>query len=222
MTAEVDPSSACYVRFYHENFQRDKPHLLTLIKRATKGDQQSKDDLDTLRSDISSLKDMLRSTVAEYDRKLAELSYEHNRRISSMNAEFDKLASLVQHALGVNVANLPSGSTPSGTTYFINGTNLATSFLPQQHLAMAFPQVPSGANIVTVQSTQQPSANTDMLRSLSQAAVSLHNNESESSKPAKKRPITETSVKPKKKVAKVKSTGIEGKKTEKQGVAEAE
>lgn len=220
LTAEVDPSSACYVRFYHENFQRDKPHLLSLIKRATKGDQQSKDDLDTLRSDISTLKDMLRNTVADYDRKLAELSYECNRRISSMNAEYDKLAALVQHALGVNVANLPSGNNPSGTTYFINGTNLATSFLPQQHLAMAFPQVPSGTNIVAVQPAQPPAGNNDMLRSLSQAAVSLHNNESESSKPAKKRPVTETNIKTKKKAGKIKR--VEGKKAGKQDVVEAE
>jgi hypothetical protein len=138
-----------------------------------------------------------------------------------MNAEYDKLASLVQHALGVNVSNLPAGSNPTGTTYFINGTNLATSFLPQQHLAMAFPQVPSGANIVTVQpAMQQPAGNTDMLRSLSQAAVSLHNNESESSKPAKKRPVTETNVKTKKKVVKVKR--VEGKKVLKQDDVDAE
>ena len=153
---------------------------------------------------------MLRNTVADYDRKLAELSYECNRRISSMNAEYDKLASLVQHALGANVANLPAGSNPTGATYFINGTNLATSFLPQQHLTMSFPQVASGANIVAVQPAQQPAQNNDMLRSLSQAAVSLHNNESESSKPAKKRPITDTNMKTKKKAGRVKR--IEAKK----------
>lgn len=208
LTAEVDPSSACYVRFYHENFQRDKPHLLSLIKRATKGDQQSKDDLDTLRNEISNLKEMLRNTVTDYDRKLAELSYECNRRISSMNAEYDKLASLVQHVLGVNAANaagMQTGGNPPGTAYLINGANFTTSFLPQQQL-VAFPQVGSGTSILAVQPAPQPSTNTDMLRSLSQAAVSLRSTESEVSKPAKKRPVTETAVKAKKKVLKVKRT----------------
>jgi hypothetical protein len=232
LTSEVDPSSACYVRFYHENFQRDKPHLLSLIKRATKGDQQSKDDLDTLRQEISNLKDMLRNTVTDYDRKLAELSYECNRRISSMNAEYDKLAALVQHVLGVNVAannGLTPGSNANGTTYFINGTNLGTSFIPQQlgapsghatQLSVAFPHVSSGSNVVAVQNAPQPAPNTDMLRSLSQAAVSLHNNENESTKPSKKRPITETPTKGKKKVTKVKR--IDGKKPTKQTIIKDE
>ena len=66
---------------------------------------------------------------------------------------------------------------------------------------------------------QQPEQNNDMLRSLSQAAVSLHNNESESSKPAKKRPITDTNMKTKKKAGKVKR--IEAKKA-KEDVVDAE
>lgn len=188
MTSEVDPSSTCYVRFYHENFQRDKPELLVHIKRATKGDQQSKDDLDTLRGDITNLKEMLRNTVADYDRKLAELSYECNRRISSMNAEYDKLAALVQHFLGVNVANggFPSSS---GTAFFINGTNLTTSLMPAQlgappSSAAAFPpatapNASTGTNaalpVVPPNASKATASGADMLRSLSQAAE-LHEN----------------------------------------------
>jgi hypothetical protein len=173
---------------------------------------------------------MLRNTVTDYDRKLAELSYECNRRISSMNAEYDKLAALVQHVLGVNVAannSLPPSSNSNGATYFINGTNLTTSFLPQQlgapsghatQLAVSFPHVTSGTNVVAVQSAPQPAPNTDMLRSLSQAAVSLHNNESESSRPTKKRLATETATKGKKKVSKVKRN--DGKKPSKQTIVD--
>jgi hypothetical protein len=92
----VDPRTACHVRFYHEHFQRDRPELLHHIKRATKSDQQSKDDVETLRMEIMKLKDCITGITADFDRKLAEMSYEYNRRITSMSAEFDKLAVLVQ------------------------------------------------------------------------------------------------------------------------------
>jgi HSF-type DNA-binding len=49
LTSDVDPNTAGHVRFFHEKFQRDKPELLQQIKRATKTDQQSKDEIDTLR-----------------------------------------------------------------------------------------------------------------------------------------------------------------------------
>lgn len=100
LTSDVDPATACYVRFYHESFQRGKPELLQQIKRATKAEQHSKDDIESLRMEISGLKDQLRTTISDYDRKLAELSYECNRRITSMNAEYDKLLTLVTQALG--------------------------------------------------------------------------------------------------------------------------
>lgn len=128
---------------------------------------------------------MLRNTVTDYDRKLAELSYECNRRISSMNAEYDKLAALVQHFLGVNVAN--GGFPPSsGTAFFINGTNLTTSLMPAQLSAApvgatAFPPA-SSTTTTAVPSAAMPAAQAistpsgaDMLRSLSQAAE-LHEN----------------------------------------------
>jgi hypothetical protein len=206
LTAEIDPLATPFVRFYHENFQRDKPELLVHIKRATKGDQQSKDDLDTLRNDISNLKDLLRNTVTDYDRKLAELSYECNRRISSMNAEYDKLAALVQHVLGVNVAaNSGFPHTSSGTAFFINGTNLATSLMPSQlgaptnhatQVTASFPQmnaaaaaamtVASGSSLPSMPPAQNSSNGADMLRSLSQAAE-LHNNENKRGKTTGKR-----------------------------------
>lgn len=100
LTLDVDPSTSCFVRFYHEHFQKGKPELLQHIKRATKAEQHAKDDVETLRIEICSLKEQLRNTVSDYDRKLAELSYECNRRITSMNAEYDKLLTIVANALG--------------------------------------------------------------------------------------------------------------------------
>jgi len=99
LTSDVDPRTACYVRFYHEKFQKDKPELLHQIKRATKTDQQSKDDMESLKQEVSKLKETLNMTVAQYDQKLAELSYECNRRISAMTAEYDKLAAMVHHVV---------------------------------------------------------------------------------------------------------------------------
>ena len=116
LTLDVDPSTACFVRFYHEHFQRGKPELLQHIKRATKAEQHAKDDVETLRIEICSLKEQLRTTVSDYDRKLAELSYECNRRITSMNAEYDKLLTLVTNALGpqamARAAAMPTAAPP--------------------------------------------------------------------------------------------------------------
>jgi len=112
LTSDVDPATACYVRFYHESFQKGKPELLQTIKRATKAEQHSKDDIETLRMEICGLKDQLRTTVSDYDRKLAELSYECNRRITSMNAEYDKLLTLVTKALGPEALAAASAASP--------------------------------------------------------------------------------------------------------------
>jgi hypothetical protein len=102
LTSDVDPQTACYVRFYHEKFQKNKPELLHQIKRATKTDQQSKDDVESLKLEVAKLKETLCATTADYDRKIAELSYECNRRITAMNADYDKLTTLVHHVLAGN------------------------------------------------------------------------------------------------------------------------
>ena len=148
LTSDVDPSTACHVRFYHEYFQKGKPELLQQIKRATKAEQHSKDDVETLRMELCALKDQLRTTVSDYDRKLAELSYECNRRITSMNAEYDKLAALVTNTLG-----------------------------PQAIAAAAAAAMPPivGAAAAPPGSDSMVPANASLLHSLSQAAVSLQN-----------------------------------------------
>ncbi|KAL7567903.1 hypothetical protein ACA910_019620 [Epithemia clementina (nom. ined.)] len=96
LTNDVDPRTACYVRFFHEKFQKDKPELLHQIKRATKTDQQSKDDLDILKQEIQRLRDQNGVMKEDFDRRLAELSYECNRRVTALSADYDKLVSLVQ------------------------------------------------------------------------------------------------------------------------------
>ncbi len=99
LTNDVDPRTACYVRFYHEKFQKDRPEFLHQIKRATKSDQQSKDDVDSLKSEVWKLRECVQAMSTEMDRKLAEMSYEYNRRISNLSAEYEKLAGLVTQVL---------------------------------------------------------------------------------------------------------------------------
>jgi hypothetical protein len=119
LTTDADPSKAGFVRFYHEKFQRDKPELLQQIRRATKADQTSKDDLDSLRAEVDKLKEQMKTMKDAYDRRLAELSYECNRRITSMNAEYDKLVALVHGALGQNIAPMamPQALAPAAPAF---------------------------------------------------------------------------------------------------------
>jgi len=99
LTNDVDPQTACYVRFYHEKFQKNKPELLHNIKRATKSDQQSKDDVEDLKSQVFKLKKCVLDMSTQMDRKISEINFEYNRRISGLTAEYDKLASLVGQLL---------------------------------------------------------------------------------------------------------------------------
>jgi HSF-type DNA-binding len=190
LTSDVDPCTSCYVRFYHERFQRGKPELLQHIKRATKTDQHSKDDIESLRNDISDLKDHLRSTMEDYDRKLAELSYECNRRITAMNAEYDNLAVLVHRVLGsVHQSPTAAVATPSQIiacsspaslgrqTATCRTTNLLSNCPSLRHSlcssmnTTSFPTTTPPANMAS----SVPSLHSDLLHSLSQAAVSIQN-----------------------------------------------
>jgi hypothetical protein len=73
--------------------------LLHQIKRATKSDQQSKDDVESLKLEVMKLNECIGHMSSNVDRKLAEMSYEYNRRITTLSAEYDKLAVLVTQVL---------------------------------------------------------------------------------------------------------------------------
>lgn len=120
LTADFDARTACYVRFYHEKFQKNKPELLTQIKRATKSDQQSKDDVESLKTEISKLKECISAMSSDYDRRMTEMSYEYNRRITALSAEYDRLAVLMQQILSNQgtssgaTLGAPAGDTTAG------------------------------------------------------------------------------------------------------------
>eukprot|EP00565_Helicotheca_tamesis_P008674 CAMPEP_0185731676 /NCGR_PEP_ID=MMETSP1171-20130828/13719_1 /TAXON_ID=374046 /ORGANISM="Helicotheca tamensis, Strain CCMP826" /LENGTH=404 /DNA_ID=CAMNT_0028400991 /DNA_START=189 /DNA_END=1403 /DNA_ORIENTATION=+ len=96
LTADFDARTASYVRFFHQSFQQGKPELLAHIKRATKSDAQSKDDVDGLRNEISQLKDCICSMRAEYDQKMANMAFEFNRKFATLNAEYERLSNSMQ------------------------------------------------------------------------------------------------------------------------------
>lgn len=130
LTADYDSRTACYVRFFHEKFQKDHPELLKDIKRATKADMQSKDDVDCLKEELCRLKECVHNMSADYDRKLAEMSYEYNRRITTLSAEYDRLAMLVQQVLAkhgepIAIASVPLG--PGGVPDLMQSLSQAAS-----------------------------------------------------------------------------------------------
>jgi hypothetical protein len=135
LTTAVNPDTANYVRFYHEKFQRDRPELLHDIKRATKTDQQSKDDVDVLKQEVSNLKQALIAATADFDRRLAELSYDCNRRISANTTEFDKLAALVRQLLASHTVPSPpaaSDITAAAVAVAANSLLSSTDSVPSQ------------------------------------------------------------------------------------------
>ena len=99
LTNDIDPQTAAYVRFYHEKFQKGRPELLHSIKRATKSDQQSKDDVDDLKSQVLKLKQCVVDMSTQMERKLSEINEENTRRMSYLTAHYEKLAALVSHLL---------------------------------------------------------------------------------------------------------------------------
>jgi len=87
LTADYDARTASYVRFYHEKFQKDKPELLYFIKRATKSDIQSKDDVESLRNEVQQLHETILTIQMECDRKIAQMHLEFSSRITMLQQQ---------------------------------------------------------------------------------------------------------------------------------------
>jgi len=96
LTADYDARTASYVRFFHEKFQKDKPELLYFIKRATKSDIQSKDDVESLRNEVQQLHETVMLIQAESERKMAEMQYEFSTRITMLQKQQQNHGTIVQ------------------------------------------------------------------------------------------------------------------------------
>jgi hypothetical protein len=155
------------VRFYHPHFQRGQPELLRHIKRATtKGGEQSKDDVDTLRQEVSRLREDLMNRTTDFNQKIAELSYDCNRRISAMATDYEKLSALVHSSIKNPV------QAPSHHFFTTNGT-------PGQIVVV--PSLAQGQN----QPMQVHLAHAgDLFQSLSQAATATLQQEDDKKRPA--------------------------------------
>jgi|AntRauTorckE5430_2_1112549.scaffolds.fasta_scaffold03762_1 hypothetical protein len=84
LTADYDARTASYVRFYHEKFQKDKPELLVHIKRATKSDVQSKDDVESMRAEVQHLNDVIAGMQNEFDKRLADMYLDLNMKVQNL------------------------------------------------------------------------------------------------------------------------------------------
>jgi hypothetical protein len=91
LTADYDSRTASYVRFFHDKFQKDKPELLVHIKRATKSDVQSKDDVDTMRAEIQHLNDVIVGMQNEFDKRLADMYVDMNMKYQAIYQNFELL-----------------------------------------------------------------------------------------------------------------------------------
>jgi len=127
LTADFDARTACYVRFYHEKFQKGQSELWGQIKRATKSEMQSKDDVDGLRGEICRMKDHMQCMSVDFDRRLSEMSYDYNRRITNLSVEYDKLAGLVQQLIATKGVEAIAGSHSSAPDMLRSLTHAALS-----------------------------------------------------------------------------------------------
>jgi hypothetical protein len=136
LTSDYDARTACYVRFFHEKFQKDRPELLKDIKRATKADMQSKDEVDCLREEVCKLKECVHNMSTDCDRKIAEMSYDCNRRITALSVEYDRLAMLVQQILAKHGESMLMGNAtlnPGGVPDLMHSLSQAASMSLQNN-----------------------------------------------------------------------------------------
>lgn len=98
---DADEKTATHVSFFHRSFQKDRPELLQHIKRATKGavDQQSKDEVESVRNELAQLRSQIEAMRTEHDKKIAEIAIEYNRRLATLSTQYGSLLALVQQVI---------------------------------------------------------------------------------------------------------------------------
>ena len=161
LTADYDARTASYVRFYHEKFQKEKPELLVHIKRATKSDVQSKDDVESMRAEIQHLNDVIAGMQNEFDRRLADMYMDLNTKYGNLYQNMEAMSQQMRmsQAQGAKVTT---------------GGQLQLPVKPQ----VQQPQVQNGkifqAPAATTTATQpSKKSGTDMMQTLSQACLTL-------------------------------------------------
>lgn len=112
LTADYDARTASHVRFYHEHFQKGKPELLCHIKRATKSDVQSKDDVEQLRVELHQAIELMNNMSMEFDRKLTEITFDMNSKIAALHgkiAERDRQIAAQDRQIAASMNTMAAG-----------------------------------------------------------------------------------------------------------------
>lgn len=173
LTADYDARTASYVRFYHEKFQKDKPELLVHIKRATKADVQSKDDVESLRHEIQHLNDVIAGMQNEFDRKLSDMYMDINMKFQNMYDSYHSLQSQLMngHGSSVNSANVHPAMKQATIPVASSGKSLTTDLTPNTvvHGMNAHRQT----SFSSLGNPPPKKAGTDMMQMLSQATMTL-------------------------------------------------
>lgn len=161
LTADYDARTASYVRFYHEKFQKDKPELLVHIKRATKSDVQSKDDVDSMRAEIQHLNDVIAGMQNEFDRRFADMYLDLNNRYNSLYQNMEAMNQQIR---------LSHGAAATGGGQQLQGQAQGQAQVQNQLL-----QVQNGQAFHTPAAggPAKKKNGTDMLQTLSQACLTL-------------------------------------------------
>jgi hypothetical protein len=102
--ADADDKTSTYVSFFHQHFRKDRPDLLQSIKRATKSEQQTKEENDSLRTEIASLRATMASMQAETNQKIATLTDRFNQQIAALQGENRALLMAMQPFMGAGAA----------------------------------------------------------------------------------------------------------------------
>ena len=102
--ADADEHTSSYISFYNEYFKKDRPDLLIQIKRATKSEQQTTQENNTLRAEIAQLRHTMTEMQVRHDAKIAELRLETNQRLNALAAQNAALVQQIQqHCPGVTL-----------------------------------------------------------------------------------------------------------------------
>lgn len=168
LTVDYDVRTACYVRFFHEKFQKDKPELLRHIKRTTKGELQSRNDVESLRLEIQHLHEVICSFSSESERKISELTTDFNNKMNYLENMHDQLAAII---LQRNHHHSPEMNFPHFfTSQKMDGRHLSKHVLLQQN---SKPHHSRGLVKTSNLTSHTYSSGTDMMQSLHQACLTL-------------------------------------------------
>lgn len=164
LTADYDARTASYVRFYHEKFQKEKPELLVHIKRATKSDVQSKDDVESMRAEIQHLNDVIAGMQNEFDRRLADMYMDLNTKYGNLYQNLEAINQQIR---------LSQQAQAQAQTQAQAQVQAVPAKLPVQQPQTQNVQIYQAPPAPTPAAQPLKKSGTDMMQTLSQACLTL-------------------------------------------------